>query len=141
MKYPCMNTRRIILFLLVVVFTQHLFAGDYVFSVRVKKTYLNDKEILVAGLRCSNALISNKATNELIRYLDEYKSYGVNTVSVFVMGSRYGNFKGYFEDGSLNPVYSKRLAKIIKAADKRGMIVLVGCLYWGGSTAKWDSWT
>ena len=136
-----MNTRRIILFLLVVVFTQHLFAGNYVFSVRGKKTYLNDKEILVAGLRCSNALISNKATNELIRYLDEYKSYGVNTVSVFVMGSRYGNFKGYFEDGSLNPVYSKRLAKIIKAADKRGMIVLVGCLYWGGSTAKWESWT
>ncbi|MDB4584392.1 hypothetical protein N9164_14665, partial [Draconibacterium sp.] len=38
-------------------------------------------------------------------------------------------------------VYSKRLAKIIKAADKRGMIVLVGCLYWGGSTAKWKSWT
>ncbi|MCF6333577.1 MAG: hypothetical protein L3J11_09865 [Draconibacterium sp.] len=67
--------------------------------------------------------------------------YGVNTVSVFIMGSRYGNIKGYLEDGSLNPVYSKRLAKIINAADEKGMIVLVGCLYWGGSKAKWESWT
>ena len=57
------------------------------------------------------------------------------------MGSRYGNFKGYLEDGSMNPLYVMRLATIIEAADKRGMIVLVGCLYWGGSTAKWDSWT
>lgn len=55
------------------------------------------------------------------------------------MGSRYGNIKGYLEDGSLNPVYSNRLAKIIEAADKRGMIVMVGCLYWGGSTAILES--
>lgn len=116
-------------------------ATKNVFSVKNNKTYLNDQEIMVAGLRCSNALISEKATNELIAHLEEYKSYGVNTVSVFVMGSRYGNFKGYFEDGSLNPVYTKRLAKIIKAADKHQMIVLVGCLYWGGSSAKWESWS
>ena len=111
---------------------QNLCAGEYVFSVKENKTYLSDKEILVAGLRCSNALYSEKSTKELIEHLDEYKSYGVNTVSVYVMGSRYGNFKGYLADGSLNPVYSERLARIIQAADKRGMIVLVGCLYWGG---------
>lgn len=116
-------------------------SGNYIFSVKGTKTYLNDKEILVAGLRCSNALYSVESANELINHLDELKSYGVNTVSVFIMGSRYGNFKGYLEDGSLNPIYSARLAKIIKAADKRGMIVLVGCLYWGGSTAKWENWT
>ena len=133
--------KQLILILLIFGILQNLSAGDFVFSVKGKKTYLNEKEILVAGLRCSNALYSKKSTNELIKYLDEYKSYGINTVSVFVMGSRYGNFKGYLEDGSLNPLYSKRLARIIKAADKRGMIVLVGCLYWGGSTAIWDSWT
>ena len=116
-------------------------AGDYIFSIKGSKTYLNNQQILIAGLRCSNALISEKSTKDLIDHLDEYKTYGINTVSVFVMGSRYGNFKGYLEDGSLNTVYSDRLAKIIKAADKRGMIVLVGCLYWGGSTAKWESWT
>lgn len=118
-----------------------LCAGDYVFSVKGNLTYLNDREILVAGLRCSNALYSKRATNELISYMDEYKSYGINTISVYLMGSRYGNIKGYLEDASLNPEYSRRMAKIIKAADKRGMIILVGCLYWGGSDAKWESWT
>ena len=136
-----MKTKQLLLTILVFGITQNLSAGEYVFSVKGNKTYLNDKEILVTGLRCSNALYSKKSTNELIKHLDEYKSYGINTISVFIMGSRYGDFKGYLEDGSLNPTYSKRLAKIIKAADKRGMIVLVGCLYWGGSTAKWDSWT
>jgi hypothetical protein len=114
---------------------------DYVFSVKGNKTYLNDQEILVAGLRCSNALYSEESTVDLINYLDEYKTYGVNTVGVYMMGSRYGNFKGYLEDGSLNPIYAERLATIIKATNKKGMIVLVGCLYWGGSTAKWESWT
>ncbi|NJO69169.1 MAG: hypothetical protein HC830_07710 [Bacteroidetes bacterium] len=116
-------------------------AGKYVFSVKGTKTYLNGQEILVVGLRCSNALYSEEATKDLIAHLDEYKSYGVNTISVFIMGSRYGNFKGYLEDASLNPLYAKRMAKIIKAADQKGMIVVVGCLYWGGSTAKWKSWT
>ena len=135
-----MKRKTILLFFLFAIIFQAS-SSENVFSIKGNKTFLNDKEILVAGLRCSNALISEKATNDLINHLNEFKLYGVNTVSVFVMGSRYGNFKGYFEDGSLNPEYSERLARIIQAADKRKMIVLVGCLYWGGSTAKWDSWT
>ena len=136
-----MKSKLLIICILIIGITQNLVAGDFIFSVKGNKTYLNEKEILVAGLRCSNALYSQKSTKELIKHLDEYASYGVNTISVFMMGSRYGDFKGYLENGELNPDYSKRLAKIIKAADKRGMIVLVGCLYWGGSTAKWESWT
>jgi len=56
------------------------------------------------------------------------------------MGSRFGDVKGYNEDASLNPEYLERMAKIIKACDERKMIVLVGCLYWGNSRGKWDSW-
>ena len=133
------NSFFVLFFLLIGIFNAR--ATTNVFSVKGTKTYLNEKEILVVGLRCSNALYSENSAAELIENLDVYKSYGVNTVSVFVMGSRYGNFKGYLEDASLNPVYSRRLAKIIQAANKREMIVLVGCLYWGGSTAKWESWT
>jgi hypothetical protein len=33
------------------------------------------------------------------------------------------------------------MGRIIAAADRRGMVVLVGCLYWGTSRAKWDHWT
>ena len=116
-------------------------AGDYVFSTRGEQTYLNDVPILVKGLRCSNALISEAATQELIDHLDTFASYGVNTVGVFFMGSRFGDVKGYRADASLDPVYATRMGRIIAVADERGMIVLVGCLYWSTSKAKHESWT
>lgn len=133
--------KKTILFLISIFAFQILLAGNYIFSVDGNKTYLNSEEFLSIGLRCSNALISDKTTNDLIKNLDVYKSYGVNTISVFFMGSRFGDVKGYNQDASLNPVYTKRMAKIIEACDKRKMVVLVGCLYWGGSKGKWESWT
>jgi len=114
--------------------------GEHVFSVEGKKTYLDGREFLVIGLRCSNALISDETTRQLIDNLDEFASYGINTVSVFFMGSRFGDVKGYRENGSIDPVYAKRMCRIIDAADKRGMVVLVGCLYWGNSKGKWENW-
>ena len=74
--------------------------------------------------RVSNALISDESTEQLLRNLDDFKSNGVNTVSVFLMGSRFGDIKGYKPDGSLDPVYASRLAKIIEAADERGSMVV-----------------
>jgi len=116
-------------------------SGNFVFSVSGNKTFLNGKEFLVIGLRCSNALISDKTSSDLIGQLDLYKSYGVNTISVFFMGSRFGDVKGYKQDGSLDPVYAGRMAKIIEACDERGMVVLAGCLYWSTTKAKWENWT
>lgn len=111
-----------------------------VFSVDGSKTMLNGTEVQVIGLRCSNSLMSDEITNDLINHLDIYRSYGINTVSVFLMGSRFGDIKGYNLDATLNPAVLERLAKVIKACDMRDMMVLVGCLYWGNSTAKWESW-
>jgi hypothetical protein len=116
-------------------------AGDHVFTARDGKTCLNDREFLVKGLRCSNALFSDRETQELIDHLDTFAGYGVNTVSVYFMGSRFGDVKGYNEDGGLSPVHAARMGRIIEAADRRGMVVLVGCLYWSTSKAKCDSWT
>ena len=113
-------------------------AGRYVFSVKGKKVYLNENEFKVIGLRCSNALASDSDVTELIDNLDVFKSYGVNTVSVFFMGSRFGDVKGYRPDASIDPVYAARMAQIIEEADRRGMVVLVGCLYWSNSRAKED---
>jgi hypothetical protein len=112
-----------------------------VFTVRGGKTCLNGQEFLAKGLRCSNALISDRTTQDLIDNLDTFARYGVNTVSVYFMGSRFGDVKGYHEDASLSPVHTERMARIIEAADQRGMVVLVGCLYWSTSQAKWDNWT
>jgi hypothetical protein len=114
------------------------FAGQYVMGVKANQIVLNERPVKLLGLRCSNALISEAKTDELIANLDRFKSYGVNTISVFLMGSRFGDIQGYRADASLDPLYAKRLGRIVEAADRRGMIVVVGCLYWGASTAKSD---
>ncbi len=133
--------KKIIFIILILFLFVGTFASKNVFSIKGDKTYLNNKKFLTIGLRCSNALISDETTSDPIKYLDSYKSYGVNTISVFFMGSRFGDVKGYNQDASLNPIYTKRMAKIIEACDNREMVVLVGCLYWGGSNGKWESWT
>ena len=97
---------------------------------------LNGKPFKVKGVRLSNALTSDDTAAQAVRSLDQFKGYGLNTVSVYVMGSRFSNTKGYRPDASLDPAHAARLARIIEAADARGMVVLVGCLYWGTSTAK-----
>ena len=102
-----------------------------VFSVKGNKTCLNGKEFQSIGLRCPNALLSDETVSDLVSHLDEYKTYGLNTISVYFMGSRYSKINGYHKDATLNPVYSTRMARIIKACDTRGMVVLVGILYWG----------
>ncbi len=118
-------------------------ASQYVFSIKGTSLYLNGQEFKIIGLRCSNALVSGKTTQKLIDSLDLYKSYGVNMVGVYFMGSRFGDVKGYRPDATLDPTYAKRMARIIEAADERGMVVLVGCLYWSTSRAKEDlgHWT
>jgi hypothetical protein len=118
-------------------------AGEYRFTVKGEQVLLNDRPFKVIGLRLSNALISDDTAGELIKNLDVFKGYGVNTVSVFVMGSRFGDVKGYKPDATLDPVVAARLGSIIEAADRRGMVVLVGCLYWSTSKASEDlgAWT
>jgi hypothetical protein len=135
--------KKIVSLMIVLCISTSCLASDYVFSVKGTKLYLNGHEFKIIGLRCSNALVSDSTTQDLIDHLDIYKSYGINMVGVYFMGSRYGDVKGYLPDASLNPVYAKRMGRIIEAADGRGMVVLVGCLYWSTSKAKEDleNWT
>ena len=105
-------------------------------SVRGDVILFDQQETKILGLRCSNALMSDQTTEDLIDAFDLYREYGLNTVSVFLMGSRFGDVKGFLPDGSLNPLYRDRLERIIRAANQRAMIVIVGCLYWSTSKAK-----
>lgn len=118
-------------------------AGKTRLEVSGEEILVNGKTARIIGLRCSNALISDTTTGDLTRALDRYRAYGVNTVSVYLMGSRFGDVKGYLPDGSLNPVYRDRLERILRATDERGMITIVGCLYWSTSRAREDlsAWT
>ena len=113
----------------------------YVFSVEGDKTLVSGQPIICKGLRCSSAAYSDRTTTELIENLPVYREHGVNCISVFFMGNRFTDMKGYREDGSLDPVYSERVGRIIEAADELGIVVLVGCLYWGESKGKYESWT
>ena len=115
--------------------------GKHILSVRGTSTCLDGEPFVVAGLRCSNALISDRATDELIDHLDLFAAHGVNAFSVYWMGSRFGDVRGYRQDATLDPVYAARMARLLDAADARAMVVLVGCLYWGNSRAKWQRWT
>ena len=112
-------------------------------TIQSDQILLNNRPTKLIGLRCSNAIISDATTGDLIEALDLYRSYGLNTVSVFLMGSRFGDVKGYLPDASLNPVYRDRLERILRATDERGMATIVGCLYWSTSRAKEDlsHWT
>ena len=104
---------------------------------------LDEEPVKVLGLRCSNALMSDETTAALIEALDLYQSYGINLISVFVMGSRFGDVKGYLPDGRMDPVYQRRLERILEATQERRIIAIVGCLYWSTSKAKEDlgDWT
>ena len=113
-------------------------AGEHRLSVKGDQLLLNNHPIKIIGLRCSNALMSDRTAQDLVDHLDTYQAHGVNTVSVFFMGSRFGDVKGYRPDASLDPAYAGRMGRIIEAADRRGMIVLVGCLYWSTSRARED---
>lgn len=117
--------------------------GGNVLTVSGSDLLLNGQPIKIKGLRCSAALISDATTDQLIAQLDTFRGYGVNTVSVYVMGSRFSDVKGYRPDATLDPVYAERFGRIITAADARGMVVLAGCLYWSTSRAKEDlgHWT
>ncbi len=113
-----------------------------VFSVNPDNTgtELNGQPFLVVGLRMSNALVSDEKTQELIDNMDLLASYGINSFSVFFQGSRFGDIKGYNEDGTLSAIHAARMGQIIEAANSRGMVILVGCFYYSNSKAKWKNW-
>lgn len=117
--------------------------GGHNVSVTGDTIRLDGAPVKLLGLRASNALMSDATTQELIDHLPVFQSYGLNTISVYVMGSRFGDVKGYRPDASLDPVYAARLARIVGGLDRHGMIALVGCLYWSESAAKADlgHWT
>lgn len=110
-------------------------------TVNADQLELGGRPFLARGLRCSNALFSEQSAIDLIANLNVYIEHGLNTVSVFLMGNRFGDIAGYRSDASLEPVYADRLESIIKRAEELGIVVIVGCLYWGESRGKHIDWT
>lgn len=95
----------------------------------------------------------NANTDRLIAALDVYKAHGVLAFAVSLQGgnpgydpkvngisrrngAKHGNKEGllvsaFLPDGSLKPAWLERLARVIRAADERGMIVNLMYFYQG----------
>jgi hypothetical protein len=104
------------------------------FEIRHDRPYLEGKEIDLWGLRCGNALHSSAVTERHIRNLDNMAAHGINLIGVYIQGVNAGwpnpeaGIDGYRRDGRLKPDIAQRMEWLIREADKRGMVVMVGLL-------------
>lgn len=85
-------------------------------------------------------------TRELIAALPEWRRAGLLAFTVNLQGGgptdgNYGGDRmqphdnsGFTAQGDLKPAYAKRLRAIIEAADRNGMVVIVGLFYFGQDT-------
>jgi len=84
------------------------------------------------GLRCGNALFSEAVTERHIRNFDNMAAHGINLIGVYIQGSNAGwpnpdaNLNGFTRDGKLRPEVAARLERLLREADRRGMVVMVG---------------
>ena len=102
------------------------------FSIKDDRPFLGGQQITIWGLRCGNALYSQGVTERHIRNLDNMVSHGINCIGVYVQGSNGGapdpeaGRNGYNADGTLKPEFARRLEWLVREADARGMVVMVG---------------
>ena len=102
------------------------------FSIKKDRPYLAGKPIKLWGLRCGNAFYSQGVTERHVRNLDNMVSHGINCIGVYIQGSNGGHpnpaagRNGYTSDGKLRPEFTRRLEWLVREADARGMVVMVG---------------
>lgn len=91
---------------------------------------LNGRAFDMWGVRVASASVTEDATIEFISHLDEYKSYGVNSFSVFLQGSSGITFDPFNDKGTtIDPGIIERTKRIIEECDKRDMVVILGIFY------------
>ena len=101
------------------------------FEVRGERPFLGGEPVLLWGLRVNNALMSPAVTERLCNNLDNYAAHGINLISVGLQGTNGGfpdvdaGTNAFTSDGKLIPAFARRLERVVRAADARGMVVLV----------------
>ena len=91
---------------------------------------LDGKPFDMWGIRVASASQSDSLTDHLIAQLDDYYRYGVNTIDVFFQGSSGGFSDPFIDNGrSIEKEHLRRMKKIIRACESRGMVVIVGIFY------------
>jgi hypothetical protein len=102
------------------------------FEIRNDRAYLGGQLVELWGIRCGNALYSTGVTERHVRAMDNMVAHGINLIGVYIQGSNGGwpnedaGLNGFTRAGKLRPEVAMRLAWLIREADKRGMVVMVG---------------
>lgn len=119
--------KQLLFFLLQLIITS---AAANVIKVDGKFFTLNGKPFDMWGVRVASASVTESATNEFIAHLDEYKSYGINSFSVFLQGSSGIAIDPFNADGTaIEKGVLERTIRIIEECDKREMVVILGIFY------------
>jgi len=114
------------------------------FSIVGDRPHLGGKPVTLWGLRCGNALHSDAVTERHLRNLDNMTAHGINLIGVYLNGTNSGwpnadaAHNGFTREGKLKPVTAKRLETLIREADRRGMVVMVGVLTPRGDQSFYD---
>ena len=81
---------------------------------------------------------ADRNTNEFVTAMRDWQRYGLNAFTLNLQGGSptgYGNKNwrnsAFDENGNLRKDYFKRLDRILKEADKLGMVVILGYFYFG----------
>lgn len=99
-------------------------------SVRGDRILVNGKESKLWGIRVASASQTDDLADQLIAQLDDYRTNGINAVTVFYQGSNAACSDPFSPDGSaIDPAHQRRMERIIRACAERGMVVVVGIFY------------
>jgi hypothetical protein len=102
------------------------------FEIRNDRPFLGGQPIRLWGVRSGNALYSWNVTERHVNCLDTMAAHGINTLGFYIQGSNGGfpnreaGFDGLRRDGRIKPEVAERLEWLVREADKRGMVVMVG---------------
>ncbi|WP_435011381.1 hypothetical protein P12x_002691 [Tundrisphaera lichenicola] len=104
------------------------------FEIKDDRAFLGGEPVELWGLRCGNALYSGSVTERHVNALDTMVAHGINLIGVYIQGTNGGSpnpeagLDGFRRDGRLKADVAERLEWLIREADRRGMVVMVGVL-------------
>jgi hypothetical protein len=102
---------------------------------------LDGKPFDMWGIRTASASQTDDGAEHLINQLDDYRKHGVNTVSVYYMGSNGGYSDPFSADGAtIDAAHQARMVRIIREADRRKMTVIVGIFYQRSKPPRLQNW-
>jgi hypothetical protein len=105
-------------------------ATDGVLSIKGDRFVYGGEPFDMWGIRTASGTMDDDQCEHLIAQFDDYLAHGVNTVTVFYMGCRGGNYDPFSPDGRrVDPGHQERMERIIRAAAEREMVVVAGIFY------------